>query len=186
MGRVALFALFAAGGLIAVAVVVFVLVGGLYRAPSQSMEPTIQVGDRFAVLNVGEPEVGDIVVLHPPRGAERRAGQMCGGGAPPVGAMCARPAGGEAEVTFVKRVVAEGGDEIALRDGKLIRNGKPETTDGPQACEDVETCSFPRPITVPEGHLFMLGDNRGASDDSRFWGPVPEDWVVGRYWFKLG
>ena len=34
--------------------------------------------------------------------------------------------------------------------------------------------------------MFVLGDTRGASDDSRFWGPVPEDWVVGRYWFKLG
>ena len=183
MGRVALFALFALGGLIALAVVAFVLFGGLYRAPSESMAPTIQVGDRFAVLNVGSPEVGDIVVVNPPAGAQRD--EMCAGGAPPAGQMCAKPTGGRADVEFVKRVVAEGGDEISMRGGKVVRNGKPETTDGPRACEGAG-CEFPKTITVPKGHFFLLGDNRGASDDSRFWGPVPEDWVIGRYWFKLG
>jgi signal peptidase I len=88
-------------------------------------------------------------------------------------------------VQLIKRVVAEGGDEISMRGGRIIRNGKPETTEGPRACED-DGCEFPKTITVPKGHLFMLGDNRGASDDSRFWGPVPEDWVIGRYWFRVG
>ena len=186
MGRVALFALFALGGLIAAAVIAFVLVGGLYRAPSESMEPTVHIGDRFAVLKFGAPEVGDIVVLHPPAGAESGGvGQMCGGGSPPAGSMCAKPTPREAEVQFIKRVVAEGGDEISMRGGRIIRNGKPETTKGPRACED-DGCEFPKTITVPKGHLFLLGDNRGASDDSRFWGPVPEDWVIGRYWVKLG
>jgi signal peptidase I len=183
MGRVALLFLLAAGGLTAIAVVGFVLVGGLYRAPSASMEPTIAVGDRFAILEVGDAEIGDVVVANPPAGAERD--EMCGGGAPPAGQMCAKPTGGRADVKFVKRIVAEGGDEISMRDGKLIRNGKPETTDGPSSCED-EGCNFPQPIAVPDGHVFLLGDNRGASDDSRFWGPVPEDWVIGRYWFKFG
>ena len=184
MGRVALFALIALGGLVATAVVAFILVGGLYRAPSQSMEPTVHVGDRFAVLKFGAPEVGDVVVLHPPRGAENGP-ESCGGGNPPVGAMCARPGGGRAEVQFIKRIVAEGGDKISMRGGRIIRNGKRETTEGPRACEN-EGCEFPQTITVPKGHLFMLGDNRGASDDSRFWGPVPEDWVIGRYWFRVG
>ena len=185
MGRVALFVLVVGGAAIVLSVVAFVLVGGLYRAPSASMEPTIQVGDRFAVLKLGEPEVGDVVVLHPPAGAEGGPEEMCGGGAPPAGAMCAKPRGEQADVTFVKRVVAQGGDEISMRGGRVVRNGKPEGTDGPQDCEG-EACDFPQAIKVPAGHLFVLGDNRGASDDSRFWGPVPEDWVIGRYWFKLG
>jgi signal peptidase I len=183
MRKVALLALIGGGALIAAAVVAFVLLGKLYRAPSESMEPTIHLGDRFAVIKFGDPRIGEIVVFHPPRGAESE--QMCAGGAPPAGQMCAKPTGGRADVTFVKRVVAKGGDEITMRTGKIIRNGKPETVNGPRAC-DGEACFFPKPITVPEGHLFVLGDNRGASDDSRFWGPVPEDWVIGRYWFTLG
>jgi signal peptidase I len=183
VGRVALFFLIAGGGLIAVAIVAFVLLGGMYRAPSESMLPTIDVGDRFSILKFGTPEVGDIVVHYPPAGAERD--QTCAV-TPPAGQMCAKPTPQRADVRFVKRVVAVGGDEISMRDGKLIRNGKPETTEGPRSCETPEGCNFPRPITVPKGHLFMLGDNRGRSDDSRFWGPVPEDWVIGRYWFKFG
>jgi signal peptidase I len=184
MGRVALYGMFALGALIALAVATFVLFGGLYRAPSESMVPTIEAGDRFAVLKLGEPGIGDVVVLHPPKGAEGNIAEMCGGGAPPAGQMCAKPAGGRAAVSFVKRIVAEGGDSISMRGGKLVRNGRRETTDGPRACEG-DACEFPGELTVPEGHVFVLGDNRGASDDSRFWGPVPEDWVIGRYWFGV-
>jgi signal peptidase I len=181
VGRVALYALFALGGLITLAVIAFALLGGMYRAPSESMEPTIHHGDRFAVLKVGTPEVGDVVVFHAPLGGVSGE-EMCGGGAPPAGQMCAVPAQRQADVKFVKRIVAEGGDRISMRDGRIIRNGKRETTDGPRACDGMP-CNFPAPVEVPKGHFFMLGDNRGASDDSRFWGPVPEDWVIGRYWF---
>ena len=47
-------------------------------------------------------------------------------------------------------------------------------------------CNFPTPIKIPAGHWFMMGDNRGESDDSRFWGPVPTGWIIGEafatYW----
>ena len=47
-------------------------------------------------------------------------------------------------------------------------------------------CELPKEITIPPDHYFMMGDNRGASDDSRFWGPVPRDWIIGEafatYW----
>jgi signal peptidase I len=178
--RAGLILLFGGGAVIALLVVTFVLVGGLYRAPTASMVPTIRVGDRFAVLKIGTPKLGDIVVHYAPAGAE--AGADSCAARPRAGEMCARAIGRHTDVKFVKRIVAVGGDRISMRDGKVIRNGKPETTDGPRACSG-QACNFPRTITVPEGTYYMLGDNRGASDDSRFWGPVRADWVIGRYCF---
>ena len=55
-----------------------------------------------------------------------------------------------------------------------------------KACGGSSECNFPTPITIPAGHWFMMGDNRGDSDDSRFWGPVPTGWIIGQvivtYW----
>ncbi len=152
-----------------------------YRLPSENMEPTFSLGavvtlNRDAYAS-GDPRIGDIVIDHPPVGAE--AGE-CGGGAPPPGRMCARPTPERAGVTFIQRVVGLPGDELALRNGIVVRNGEPADEPYTADCGTVQACEFPRPITVPEDHYFLLGDNRGASDDSRFWGPVPRDWILGR------
>ena len=158
-----------------------VFVVGTYRLPSESMQPGLRVQERFVALKLDKSaEVGDVIVFKPPVGAVQEASQ-CGERAPQR-AMCARPVPGEASVEYVKRVVAVGGDRIAMRDGRIVRNGRPEPGRPLGDCGG-EGCDYPEEITVPDGHLFMLGDNRGASDDSRFWGPVPEDAVTGRYWF---
>jgi signal peptidase I len=156
-----------------------------YRIPSESMEPTLNVGERVLVsrvnYRVSDPDRGDIVVFHPPVGAQENA---CG--APhPESQVCPRPSGGRADVNFIKRIVAGPGDRVAVRNGYAVVNGSVQRESYIRACPP-GTCNFPKPITVPPGHFFMMGDNRGASDDSRFWGPVPEEWIIGQafatYW----
>ena len=68
----------------------------------------------------------------------------------------------------------------------MIRNGRREPDAFTNPCGDGQGCTFQGTITVPDGSFFLMGDNRGQSDDSRFWGPVPKRWVIGTaiatYW----
>jgi len=162
-----------------------------YRIPSGSMEPTLEVGQRVLVNRIGmrfsEPHVGEIVVFHPPKEAEH---QICGPQphmVTPGGAACSAPEPEQdSSVNFIKRIVAGPGDTIYIREGHVFRNGKPESDSYIRPCGGVAECNFPTPITIPAGHWFMMGDNRGESDDSRFWGPVPTGWIIGgafaTYW----
>ena len=159
-----------------------------YRIPSESMVPTLAVGQRVLVNRIGArlgpPHVGDIVVFHPPEGAE--SGNTCGGGPPPAGQVCDEPTAQKAGVNFIKRVVAGPGDRISIQDGHVILNGHRQKESFTEPCGGGEGCDFPTTVTVPAGMYFMMGDNRGSSDDSRFWGPVPKSWIIGTafatYW----
>ncbi len=165
-----------------------------YRIPSESMVPTLQKGQRILVNRFshklgGNPKLGDVTVFTPPQGAVTN---QCGNegegpfysGGPETRHACSQPTAQKSDTTFVKRVVGMPGDTIAVVNGHVIRNGKKTKEPFASSCSGSE-CNL-NPIKVPNGHYFMMGDNRGNSDDSRFWGPVPRDWVIGKaimtYW----
>ena len=158
-----------------------------YRIPSESMVPTLQVGQRVLVNRNGErfsdPDVGDVVVFHPPAGAENSI--QCGE-RPPEGAPCNKPTAQRADTNFIKRVVAGPGDRISIDNGHVVLNGRRQPEPFARPCGGGGACDYPTEITIPAGHYFMMGDNRGASQDSRYWGPVPLEWVIGgafaTYW----
>ena len=159
-----------------------------YQIPSESMEPTLDVGQRVLVnrflYHFDDPSVGDIVVFHPPAGAD--VGTKCG---KPHSSQqpCAVPTPERSDQNFIKRIVAGPGDTLSVRDGHPVVNGEVKR-DEPYTlpCASGGACNLPKAITIPPDHYFMMGDNRGASDDSRYWGPVPRDWLIGQafatYW----
>ena len=156
-----------------------------YRIPSPSMEPTLAIGQRVLANRLTDsPSLGDVVVFHPPHGADPIT-PVCGSASEGDGhgQACDQPTAAESTQTFIKRVVGMPGDHLSIVNGHVYRNGKREADSYIRPCGADSSCNFPQTITVPPGHYFMMGDNRGASDDSRFWGPVPQSWVIGVAFF---
>ncbi len=171
-----------------------------YEIPSGSMQPTLEIGERVLVNRFSErvgfdPTVGQIIVFHPPLSAvpeEQDPGSAlprCGdeGSGFNSSSVCSQPVEIEADKSFIKRIVAGPGDRIKVLDGTPVVNGRPlregwETV----PCRGAPGCDFPHEVTIPADHWFVMGDNRAGSDDSRFWGPVPRSWIIGRafasYW----
>jgi signal peptidase I len=153
-----------------------------FRITSESMVPTLAVGQRVLVDRVSphftSPDRGDIVVFKPPKGADE---DVCGGDQKP-GQPCPTPTKDKSDQNFIKRVVGVPGDVLSVHRGQVYINGKLNDPFKVTPLE-CETCEERTPITVPPDHFFMMGDNRGNSDDSRVWGPVPKKWIIGGAFF---
>jgi signal peptidase I len=155
------------------------------RVASISMLPTLHVGQPITVdldaYRTTRPAIGDIIVFHPPRGADSLS-PVCGVAREGIGRprVCGAPRPRESKETFVERLVALPGDRIFIRNGHVIRNGSREKDRYIERCGSDSDCNFPTPVVIPAGDYFMMGDNRGLSDDSRFWGPVHESWILGK------
>ena len=148
-----------------------------FTIPSASMEPTLLEGDYIIVTKFSygysrhsipfspplfdgrvrerKPERGDVVVFKLPR---------------------------DSSTDYIKRLIGLPGDTVQGQNGQVLINGEP--LDEPYLDEGVTTGDFD-PVEVPEGHLFMMGDNRGDSRDSRFFGPIAEETIVGRAFFRV-
>lgn len=151
-----------------------------FYIPSASMEPTLEKGDRVLVEKMsyrfGGPKIGDVVVF------ERDVGVV-----PPadegfvdditdaIRSLFGFPTAGTQD--YIKRVMATAGDTIEGREDGVYVNGDPVAE--PWFTEGAVTSPFPE-YQVPEGDIFVMGDNRGNSDDSRSIGAIPESDIVGR------
>ena len=135
------------------------LVAEPFSVPARSMAPTLQPGDHVLVnklaYRTGDPRRGDLAVVKAPRTGE----------------------------LLLKRVVGVGGDEVEIRDGVLYVNRRAERE--PYVDHHTIDSVYFGPVRVPAGRLFVLGDNRANSDDSRQLGPVAERDAIGRVDLRL-
>jgi signal peptidase I len=157
-----------------------------FRIPSESMVPTLAIGQRVLVDRIGKHfqdyDRGDILVFKPPAGADTNT---CGI-EHSARSACPTPTPKRSNTNFIKRVVAVGGDRVKVLGGAVYVNDKRQKAPYARLDSGCSICNLPQEITIPKGYYFMMGDNRGASADSREWGPIPKKWVIGQafatYW----
>jgi signal peptidase I len=154
----------------AVALVVRTFVGETAVVPTSSMEGTILVGDHILVNKFGYGSRIPFTNLQLPRIRKVNRGDIITFTYPH-----------DPSLIFLKRVAAIGGDVIEIRDDVVYVNNIPVREPHVVHLAPVwqRTASTMRAVRVPAGHLFVLGDNRDNSDDSRFWGTVPVENVIG-------
>jgi signal peptidase I len=159
-----------------------------FRIPSESMVPTLDIGQRVLVDRVtyryGEPERGDIVVFKPPAGADNNT---CGtSGYDEQRQACPAPTERRSDTNFIKRIVGLPGERLSVRGGRVYIDGRRQKEPWIRPDATCDICDLPQDITIPRDMYFMMGDNRGESADSREWGPVPKKWMIGQafmtYW----
>ena len=134
-----------------------------FRIPSESMVPTLEVGQRVLVDRVSfrfsDPDRGDIVVFKPPRAPMTTPAARSPGADSP----CPAPTPERSDTNFIKRVVAVGGDRSQGDQRRVYINGKRQRSPSPGWQRGVRDLRPAQEITIPKGHYFMMGDNRGRA-----------------------
>ncbi|MGD1953158.1 MAG: signal peptidase I [Leptolyngbyaceae cyanobacterium] len=151
---------------IAIAVIIRLFIAEPRFIPSNSMDPTLHIGDRLLIEKVSyrfhTPHRGDIVVFEPP---------------PQLQAI-----GYRREQAFIKRVIGLPGDTLVVQQGQVYRNDQPLDEPYILTSPNYEMA----PVTVPKNALFVMGDNRNDSNDGHIWGFLPIENIIGhatlRFW----
>ena len=174
--------------LVLVALVVAVLIKTFlvqaFWIPSGSMIHTLEINDRVLVNKLsyvfGEPETGDVVVFDPPFGAEEESEPLLQA----IVRNIAESLGLQTPAVedLIKRVIAVGGQEIEVADNQVLIDGVP--LDEPYLDESAIMPDF-GPVDVPLGRVFVMGDNRPRSQDSRRFGSIDTDSIVGRAFVRV-
>ena len=174
--------------LILVALVVAVIIKTFliqaFYIPSASMVPTLEINDRVLVNKLaytfGEPARGDVIVFDSPFAGDQPEESFLDKVTRNVTEALGIRTAGAADL--IKRIVAVSGDTVQIREGVLEVNGvkvaEPYVADGSSMPDTALT-------VVPVGHVWVLGDNRDKSQDSRRFGAVPVDEVVGRAFVRV-
>ena len=164
-------------------IIIRFFIGEIRWIPSASMHPTLIEGDRIFVERFSRfyraPERGDIIVFYPP--SEDIKTDILSIFSRLTGFFCK-------DIAYIKRVIGVPGDKLEIKehvngDYEVYINDKPLNEPYIMGADDYIPCSdgmFCGPMTVPEGQYFMMGDNRGNYQDSRFWGFLPKERVIGR------
>lgn len=157
-------------GAVLIALLVRALVFQPFYIPSSSMVPTLHIGDRVLVNKLsyrfGDVNRGDVVVFSRPEKLQNSSIE-----------------------DLIKRVIALPGDSVVIKDEHVYLNGQAldesYTAPGSTTNQGPIECTDPKPCIIPDGQVWVMGDNRNNSQDSRWFGPIPQDDIVGRAFLRM-
>ena len=166
-----------------VAVIIKTFLVQAFFIPSASMRDTLLEGDRVMVnklaFRFGEPGHGDVIVLDSPLEELSNGENLFGAIVRNIGESLGLST---PDTALIKRVIALEGDTIEIRANTVFINGI--AIDESYLTRSVRMPDF-GPLQIPPGHVFIMGDNRNQSEDSRRFGPIPESSIIGRAFVRV-